>query len=84
MNAMMSGAGDNDMTIQVHDGREAASASAPSIVRLPCSVCKAEPATLANRHLLGTDDALCHACFLLWYDEGITSREEILRRRQAV
>ena len=36
-----------------------------------------------NQALLGADDLLCFACFLLWYEEAIVSREEIKRRRAA-
>jgi hypothetical protein len=58
------------------------------IVPLPdppekCDVCAEESqrALWRNRTLLGSDHGLCHACFLYWYDQGITDGNEIRRRR---
>jgi hypothetical protein len=33
--------------------------------------------------LLGTDDVLCLECAKLWFDEGVTSREDMRRLRHA-
>ncbi len=50
---------------------------------MTCTVCHMPAQSLwVNRLLLGTEDRLCPACFALWYDEGLTRREEIQARRQ--
>lgn len=48
-----------------------------------CDVCKgsSEP-FFHNKALLGADDVLCHDCFLLWYEQGVTSRDDMRQRRQ--
>lgn len=48
-----------------------------------CDVCmKPSAQFFQNKFLLGSDDALCMACFSLWYEEGVTSREEMKRIRE--
>lgn len=46
-----------------------------------CSVCGLEHAIWGNRVLLKSDDRLCLKCFELWYDEGMTNKSEMRRRR---
>ena len=48
---------------------------------MPCTVCNLAPAVWSSL-LLGTDDRLCRECVKLWYSEGVTSREEMQKRRR--
>lgn len=59
----------------------AALAGSPVAEPLKCAVCGLEPGTVRNRAVLGTDDTLCSKCFRLWYDEGITDRDEMRKVR---
>ena len=47
---------------------------------IECDVCH-EPsrAVYASRVFLGRDDVICFFCFLVWYEEGLTSEAEIRR-----
>lgn len=42
-----------------------------------CDVCKLPADNLRTSKLFGNNDAICFQCFICWYDEGITDREEM-------
>ena len=41
-----------------------------------CDVCEVREATYKSK-LLGSDDAICHTCFCLWYECGVTNKAEM-------
>ena len=47
-----------------------------------CDACGMYRAIWSNP-MLGTDDALCKACFEDWYEAGIVYKAEMKARRQA-